>query len=203
MQKRYVLLALLGLLVGYIAQTQYWFVDERDVYFPITREHLQNKVRAEKLAKLNHVELDAPALLVDIYNRKVLKQQKLQFNYFEKVKTYFAKQNFLLQNRELTVIQNDLSTKNKLSFLIAFSQYWERPQSISGFSPTDYARFLMDISKNKKESLLVRKQAYRNWLVFTGTDHQLANTPSRSQNRMAQLVSFSDEKLMDSLTAEN
>lgn len=41
--KKYIVLGILSLLVGYIAITDHWFVDERDIYFPITKEQLRVK----------------------------------------------------------------------------------------------------------------------------------------------------------------
>jgi len=43
MKKNYVLLMILAILLGYIAKTNYWFEDERDIYFPISKEQLKAK----------------------------------------------------------------------------------------------------------------------------------------------------------------
>ena len=51
MKKYYLLLAGLAILLGYIVKTNYWFEDERDIYFPITKEQLKLKkqVAADQL----------------------------------------------------------------------------------------------------------------------------------------------------------
>lgn len=41
--KKYLILGLLSLLLGYFAVADHWFVDERDIYFPITKEQLRVK----------------------------------------------------------------------------------------------------------------------------------------------------------------
>lgn len=43
MKKYYVALTILATLIGYLAKTNYWFEDERDIYFPITKEQLKVK----------------------------------------------------------------------------------------------------------------------------------------------------------------
>ncbi|MGZ3691271.1 MAG: hypothetical protein ACXVAX_07195, partial [Pseudobdellovibrio sp.] len=42
MKKRYIVLTVVGLILGYIAKTDYWFEDEREVYFPITKEQIRS-----------------------------------------------------------------------------------------------------------------------------------------------------------------
>lgn len=43
MKKYYVILAVLAILAGYVAKTNHWFEDERDIYFPISKEQLKVK----------------------------------------------------------------------------------------------------------------------------------------------------------------
>lgn len=43
MKKNYVLLMILAILLGYLAKINYWFEDERDIYFPISKEQLKAK----------------------------------------------------------------------------------------------------------------------------------------------------------------
>lgn len=43
MKKKYIALAVLGLLIGYFSKIYFWSEDERDVYFPITKEQLKIK----------------------------------------------------------------------------------------------------------------------------------------------------------------
>jgi|GEM_PF-4723240 len=43
MKKYYFILATLAILFGYFAKTNNWFDDERDLYFPITKEQLKVK----------------------------------------------------------------------------------------------------------------------------------------------------------------
>ncbi len=44
-----VLSILLGYFAGYLAVTNHWFEDERDVYFPITKEQLKEQLKVKKV----------------------------------------------------------------------------------------------------------------------------------------------------------
>lgn len=193
--KRYVALAVVGLFVGYVAQSNFWFEDERDVYFPITKEQLQMKVRTTKVANAQAQDLKAPDLLTAIYNEKVLTKGFLQKDYFNKIETYFTAHS---ADVDMTAQKKSLELKHKLSFLMAFSTNWSAPQKISGFEPKEYAQFLKRIAQNKNEHLLVRKQAYKNWLAFS-QDGLIAHSGAEKV-RLAQLVTFSDTQMIDSLS---
>lgn len=199
MMKRYVALAVVGLVIGYVAQSNYWFEDERDVYFPITKEQLQAKVRATKLAQAQAQDLNAPELLAAIYNEKVLTREFLQKDYFKKIETYFTAHHAATDSNERSQ-KNILETKHKLSFLMALSTNWSTPQKISGFAPNEYATFLKKLAQNKEEHLLVRKQAYKNWLAFTQEALATNNHSASEKVRLAQLVTFSDSQMIDSLS---
>lgn len=199
MMKRYVALAVVGLIVGYVAQSNFWFEDERDIYFPITKEQLQTKVRATKVAQAEAQHLNAPDLLTAIYNEKVLTKNFQQKDYFKKVETYFTAHQALSTGATASQ-KNALEIKHKLSFLMAFSANWNTPQKIVGFEAQDYAQFLRSVAQNKNENLLVRRQAYKNWLNFT-QEAVAANAHSASEKvRLAQLVTFSDSEMIDSLS---
>lgn len=196
--KRYIALAVVGLVVGYLAQSNYLFQDERDVYFPITKEQLQTKVRFAKIEQAQAEQLNAPDLLAAIYNQKVLTRDFNQKDYFKKIETYFtAHQSYSTRS---TPQKNALELKHKLSFLIAFSTNWNTPQKISGFEPQEYAQFLKSLAQNKNEHILVRKQAYKNWLSFTQEAVAVNARTAAEKVRLAQLVTFSDAQMIDSLS---
>jgi hypothetical protein len=198
MMKRYVALAVVGLIVGYVAQSNFWFEDERDIFFPITKEQLQTKVRATKVARAEAQGLNAPDILAAIYNKKVLTQELQQKDYFSKIETYFiAHSGFKTQ--PVSMQKSSLELKNKLSFLMALSTNWNVPQKIVGFEAKNYAQFLKSLAQNKNEHLLVRKQAYKNWLNFTH-EEVASNAQSTEKVRLAQLVTFSDAQMIDSLS---
>lgn len=198
MMKRYVALAVVGLIVGYVAQSNFWFEDERDIYFPITKEQLQTKVRSTKVAEAKAQQLSAPDLLAAIYNEKVLTKDFQQKDYFKKVETYFTAHSGL-ETKTDSAQKKSLELKHKLSFLMAFSTNWNAPQKIVGFEPQEYAQFLKSLAQNKNEHLLVRKQAYKNWLNFT-QDATLANAHPSEKVRLAQLVTFSDTQMIDAMS---
>ena len=196
--KRYIALAVVGLIVGYLAQSNYLFQDERDVYFPITKEQLQTKVRSAQMAQAQAQQLNAPDLLVAIYNQKVLTRDFHQKDYFKKIETYFTAHQ--VYAAATTPQKNALELKHKLSFLVAFSTNWNTPQKISGFEPQEYAQFLKRLAQNKNEHILVRKQAYKNWLSFTQEAVAINARSAAEKVRLAQLVTFSDAQMIDSLS---
>ena len=61
MKKRYLIAAVLGLILGFWAKIDYWFVDERDVFFPITKEDLRvsKKMIAEQMPSNKNPEVQA------------------------------------------------------------------------------------------------------------------------------------------------
>lgn len=196
--KRYVALAVVGLVVGYLAQSNYLFQDERDVYFPITKEQLQTKVRSAKIEQAQAQQLSAPDLLAAIYNQKVLTRDFNQQDYFKKIETYFTSHQ--IDSAVTNPQKNALELKHKLSFLMAFSTNWNTPQKISGFEPQDYAQFLKRLAQNRNEHILVRKQAYKNWLNFTQAAVAVNARSAAEKVRLAQLVTFSDAQMIDSLS---
>ena len=198
MMKRYVALAVIGLVVGYVAQSNYLFQDERDVFFPITKQQLQTKVRSAKIAEAKAHQLNAPDLLAAIYNQKVLTRDFNQKDYFKKIETYFTAHQ--PGSTATTPHNSALELKHKLSFLIAFSANWNTPQKISGFQPQEYAQFLKNLAQNRNEHILVRKQAYKNWLSFTQETVAVNARSATEKLRLAQLVTFSDAQMIDSLS---
>ncbi len=187
MIKRYYLFAAFGLIFGYTAQSNYWFVDERDVYFPITREQLQLNVRNTNMALTEKSAPNATILLNDIYNLHALKKASLQKEYLLEIKNYF----YLPEKTTLNI-------KHKLNLLTALSIYWNSNSTIVGLEPNEYSLFLIQLAKNKTENILVRKQAYKNWLLINKP--VVAENKKIQYNRLAQLVNFSDENLMNSIS---
>lgn len=49
MKKKYIALAVLSLLIGYFSKIYFWSEDERDIYFPITKEQLKIKRSAASM----------------------------------------------------------------------------------------------------------------------------------------------------------
>ncbi len=154
MKKYYVLLAFFGLLAGYNAESDNWLEDDRDVYFPITKEQL-------KVKKTNVAGLDYDVI-----------KSRLESEYPKSAKS---------AQREV---------KARLGLLQAMAVLWQATGS--GAEPSQLRNFYAQLAKSKHENLLVRRQAYKNWLAFQ----------DKPNNRLASLANHSDENLIGSLAED-
>lgn len=163
MRKFYISLAVVGLIAGYIAKSDYWFENEQDIYFPITREQL--KVKRVVDSELNFETIKSR--LTSPYPEKSPLHSK---NY-------------------------DREVKARLGLLQAMFVYWSAPATQVKVNSAAVKNLFAQVAKSKTENLMVRRQAYRNWLTF-----QVPAGPSTT--RLASLASHSDENLIGNLTKD-
>ena len=223
MKKRYLALALAGIILGYIAKVNYWFEDEREIYFPITKEQIRSKVRAEKLARLQNSptksqistttipasvtsyadlsKLSQNLLFNEIYNNKVLQHEPHHSLYFQMI---YARLNSQYPQSSSGISNNsyEREVENRLGLLRAMSHFWASPTEVKNVDPKQIKDFFYSVAKNKNENIMVRRQAYKNWLTFGEqvADVQKQRVAENSDRRLLHLVSFSDESLIESLT---
>ncbi|MGZ3692391.1 MAG: hypothetical protein ACXVAX_12865, partial [Pseudobdellovibrio sp.] len=75
--------------------------------------------------------------------------------------------------------------------LLKTMQYqWPDQKSFKQLNAQEVKNYFHEIARNEKENILVRRQAYKNWVALG----------SQKEERLAQLVNFSDEQMMQSLT---
>lgn len=171
MKKFYISLAVIGIVAGYIAKSDFWLEDERDVYFPITREQLKvRKPSATDLADWSHNHKQT----FDVIKKRLATQ------YPEKSATSSK--------------AYDREVKARLGLLHAMSVYWGAPAAQLEIDTAVVKNFFAELAKSKNENLMIRRQAYKNWVAF-----QRNYTLEESQ-RLASLASHSDENLLQSLT---
>jgi hypothetical protein len=92
--------------------------------------------------------------------------------------------------------------ENRLGLLRAMSHFWASPTEVKNVDPKQIKDFFYSVAKNKNENIMVRRQAYKNWLTFGEqvADVQKQRVAENSDRRLLHLVSFSDESLIESLT---
>ena len=226
MKKRYFALAVVGLFLGYLAKMNYWFEDERDVYFPITKEQLRTKVRNVKQAGMQNnkaaqtqangvtgaVENSNPGfvdltnlsqnlLFNEIYNNKVLQQEAHQKVYFQMIQSRLTSEYpHSVASSHSNAYEREVA--NRLGLLRAMSQFWATPNTVKNVDAKQIKDFFHDVAKNKTENIMVRRQAYKNWLTFGDSAQQSEKQrlAANSDSRLLHLVSLSDESLIESLT---
>ena len=225
MKKRYIFLAVLGLILGYTAKTNYWFEDERDVYFPITKEQLRARVRS-KLSEKNAANsnqstqniqtvvapkdesglvdissLSRSLLFNEIYNNKILTNKNHQNAYFQMIKIRLQNK-YPPSSATAHAGQYEREVADRLGLLRAMSHFWKNPSDVPSVEQREIKKFFHDIAKNKDENIMVRRQAYKNWLVFgdSPTRYDKTRLAASTDSRLLHLVSFSDEQLIESLT---
>lgn len=226
MKKRYFALAVAGLILGYFAKVNYWFEDERDVYFPITKEQLQSKVRAIKQAGMQNnlgtvaqiskttgsvdnanpsyvdlARLSQNLLFNEIYNNKVLQKEEHQNVYFQMIQSRLSSEYpRSVASSHSSAYEREVA--NRLGLLRAMSQFWATPNAVKNVEAKQIKDFFHDIAKNKNENIMVRRQAYKNWLTFgdSAQPSEKQRLAANSDSRLLHLVSLSDESLIESLT---
>lgn len=223
MKKRYLALALAGIILGYVAKVNYWFEDEREIYFPITKEQIRSKVRAEKLARLQsspiknqistvtsapsvapHADLSKLSqnlLFNEIYKNKVLQHESHHSLYFQMIQARLNSQ-YPQSPSGIATNSYEREVENRLGLLRAMSHFWSNPTEVKNVDPKQIKNFFYSVAKNKNENIMVRRQAYKNWLTFGEhvADSQKHRLAQNSDRRLLHLVSFSDESLIESLT---
>ena len=226
MKKRYFALAAIGLILGYLAKIDFWFEDERDVYFPITKEQLRTKVRAAKQAGMQNnsstpaqfsnsagpinnavstyvdlARLSQNLLFNEIYNNKVLQQEANHGVYFQMIQSrLYSEYPRSVASSHSNAYEREVA--NRLGLLRAMSHFWMSPNTVKNVEPKQIKEFFHDIAKNKNENIMVRRQAYKNWLTFGDSAQQSEKQrlAANSDSRLLHLVSLSDESLIESLT---
>ena len=91
---------------------------------------------------------------------------------------------------------------NRLGLLRAMSHFWTVPNSVKNVDKKQIKDFFHDVAKNKNENIMVRRQAYKNWLTFgdSAGQSEKQRLAANSDSRLLHLVSLSDESLIESLT---
>jgi hypothetical protein len=220
MKKNYMIFAVLGLLVGYFAKTQYWFEDEKDVFFPITKAQLRIKknnaavISNQNISSTNHnstsgalvlppvdlQNLSQYELFNELYNSKVLSQTANQAFYFDKIR---ARLKSAYPAREVSEFKTkyEKEVANRLGLLKAMAEFWPTPQQVR-VSQKPIKQFFYDVASNKSENLMVRRQAYKNWLSFGNSLTYAEKNKFLNDNdtKLLHLVSLSDKALAESLT---
>jgi hypothetical protein len=82
------------------------------------------------------------------------------------------------------------------------SHFWITPSAVKNVDSKQIKGFFHDVAKNKNENIMVRRQAYKNWLTFGDGAQQSEKQrlAANSDSRLLHLVSLSDEFLIESLT---
>ena len=215
MKKYYISLAVLGILFGYYAKVNYVLEDEKDVFFPITRAQLKvSKIAASapgngstaahpaqvaELADLSH--LSQSELFGELHNKKVLLQLNNQQSYFNMIQTRLI-QPYPVAGASKHSGNTEREIASRLGLLRAMSMYWPTPKQLPNVNRTVIKNFFAQVAKNKKENLMIRRQAYKNWLTFGDSVSQTNKNrmAENADNRLLHLVSLSDENLIESLT---
>jgi hypothetical protein len=193
MKKYYFLLAFFGLLAGYSAESDNWFEDEKDVYFPITREQL--KVKRTQVAGLTDLSaLSQSELLYEVYNRKVLLDSAKQNDYFAMIRKRITSDYPAKTAHHSKIF--DREVKARLGLLQAMAAFWHPKNSDVRVNPSELRNFFAQVAKSNQENLMVRRQAYKNWLSIQDPPTQ------SSHSRLATLATHSDENLIGSLAQD-
>ena len=163
MKKRYIFLAIAGLILGYAAKVEKWFEDEREIYFPITAEQIRAGVRqaqSSSNSRRTHYSYS-------VDNLKNKFQKKYGKNYKREI------------NQRLALLKLTDFKQDSLQYVQA-------------------KQFYLELARNQNEDLLVRRQAYKNWLSM----NQLTNEKKVETVRLGHLADFSDDKMLNSLTLQ-
>lgn len=222
MKKYYFIFGVLGLMIGYFSKLDFWFEDGRDVFFPITKAQLKKKKSAvpisdnaaaatgsqvvtvstakasAQIADLEH--LSQFELFHQLYNSKVLLQRSNHAAYFEKIKNRInSKYPAPVQSEHRTAYEKEVA--NRLGLLKAMSQFWPTPKEVS-VGQKEIKQLFHHIARNKEENLMVRRQAFKNWLTFGNSVAQTEKNQllASADSKLLHLISLSDENLIQSLT---
>lgn len=223
MKKYYIGFAMVGLLVGYFAKVQYWFEDEKDVFFPITKEQLRAKknkpvvnVQTESEDSATAFEPSAsvpkpqiPAALESLsqyelfnqlYNSKVLTEKNNQSVYFEKIRTRLTSP-YPIGVATIHKSDYEKEVANRIGLLKAMATFWPTPHQVQ-YDQKKIKQFFYNVASSKKENLMVRRQAYKNWLSFGDSVASADKSKFLNSNdaELLHLVSLSDDMLAESLT---
>lgn len=221
MKKYYIGFAIVGLLVGYFAKVQYWFEDEKDVFFPITKEQLRahknkqaaasqtqqgsgnNVVATAGAAPQTPVDLERLSqyeLFNQLYNSKVLSQKENHVVYFEKIKARLTS-DYPVTKASEHKSNFEKEVANRVGLLRAMAKFWPTPKQVQ-YDHVQIKKFFFTVASNKKENLMVRRQAYKNWLSFGDSVTAADKNKFLAENdtELLHLVSLSDQALAESLT---
>ena len=217
MKKYYITFSMLGLLLGYFAKMNYWFEDEKDIFFPITKEQLKvtktNTVAvaagpallatssSAKTVPADLVKMNQAELFNELYNNKVLDQTAHQQVYFEMIQSRLSnKYPEGIKLKHESAYEREVA--NRLGLLRAMSLFWPTPKQVGLVDRTAIKNFFAHVAKNKNENLMVRRQAYKNWLTFGNSvaQDEKNRMAQNADSRLLHLVSLSDENLIESLT---
>jgi hypothetical protein len=223
MKKYFIIFAALGLLIGYFAKVQYWFEDEKDVLFPITKAQLrikknstagvnanQNTASPNQVANVNPANsaatpvdlqnLSQYELFNELYNSKVLNQTNNHALYFDKIR---ARLKSAYPAHEVSEFKTkyEKEVANRIGLLKAMSVFWPTPRQVS-LSQKPIKLFFYEVASNKSENVMVRRQAYKNWMSFGNSISETEKNKFLNDNdtKLLHLVSLSDDALAESLT---
>ena len=187
MKKRYVVLAALGIAFGYIAKTDHWFEDEREIYFPITKEQLRASVKAEWAEKNN--QKSEQLNIVDVIASKQLARHDLQGQIFRAIDKRLAKPYGIDSHR------NEREVIQRLNLLQAMSHYWPNDKVLLQVAPGQLKDLLLRLAKDNNEDMQVRRQAYKYWMNFCAASGMI----STEKAKLANLATHSDSRLIATL----
>lgn len=232
MKKYYLFLALLGLFLGYSAKYNFWFEDARNVFFPITKETIKQSAQAklsQKLEKGDSEVTPSPKTMLEatvkpqaqqsspvnldtlsrkdlfhaLYNAEVLTDRNQHKFYFEKIKSRLM-QKYPKSTGIKHVNEYEIEVVNRLGILRALAKYWQ-PANQSTINPNELKKFFHSVALKTSEPLMIRRQAYKNWLSFgnTVTAQDKKRFIASNDSKLLHLISISDETLIQSLMQES
>jgi hypothetical protein len=145
--------------------------------------------------------LNRNLLFYEIYNNRILTNPAHQSSYFKMIKNRLQNKYPESSNKHNSG-SYEREVADRLDLLRAMSYFWKTPSSVSNVNRDEIKKFFHDIAKNKDENILVRRQAYKNWLIFNErlTGYEKTRLAANKESRLLHLVSFSDDQLIESLT---
>ncbi len=223
MKKYYIILAVLGLFIGYFSKMNFWFEDAREVFFPISKAQLKAKKNAVAVTWKSASEDASPAdstpspstslpqpvdleklsqyeLFHQLYNARILQEATNHEFYFEKIKARLtSKYPIAVKTEHKSNYEKEVA--DRLGLLRAMSHFWPSPKEVH-YDHKTIKQFFYEVANNKDENLMVRRQAYRNWLSFGNSvsRNDKGRFIASNDDRLLHLVSLSDENLIETLT---
>ena len=223
MKKYYIILAVLGLFIGYFSKMNFWFEDAREVFFPISKAQLKTKKIAVAVTGKSPSEDASPAdstptptaslpspvdleklsqyeLFHQLYNARVLQQTSNHEIYFEKIKARLtSKYPVAVATEHKSIYEKEVA--DRLGLLRAMLHFWSSPKEVR-YDHKSIKQFFYEVANNKDENLMIRRQAYKNWLSFGNSVSRTDKGRFLASNddRLLHLVSLSDENLIETLT---
>lgn len=219
MKKQYLFIAILGLILGYFAKFDFWFSEGRDIFFPNSVQPLSEKKTAPispdndptsatsntNSGAFNHKPFDIEKLSQSelfhaLYNKNILAVKTHQFIYFNKIKDRL-KSPYPDSPESEHRTQYEKEVAHRMGLLRAMRHYWPTPKQVS-VNHHDIKAFFWQVAANPRENIMVRREAYKNWLGFgnTTTQKDKMNLLATSNTKLLHLISVSDDTLIEQLS---